>query len=98
MFCGRICDLQMRNPRYGSQPVVVGGGVAAQCQRIDHVATAAAIPNAMEQPAKALPDGGVKRGDSPSTKIILESPMRQYLPSSSVLHCSDNLSGTRSMK
>lgn len=58
MLSGHISRLQTRKPRCGSQPVVIGGGVVTQCQRIDHAATAAAIPNAMEQPAKALPDSG----------------------------------------
>ena len=69
MLRGRISELQMRNPRCGSQPVVVGGGLVAQCQRIDHVATAAAIPNAMEQPAKALPDGDVRPVEPQSVKV-----------------------------
>ena len=48
MLFGRISKLQVRNPRRASQPGVVRGGVLAQCQRIDHTAAAAAIPNAME--------------------------------------------------
>ena len=51
------------NPRCGCQSVVISGGVVAQCQRTDHAATAAVIPNAMEQPAKALSDVDV-RGSS----------------------------------
>ena len=69
MLRGRISELQMRNPRCGSQPVVVGGGLVAQCQRIDHVATAAAIPN-----AKELPEGGVRPAEFQSIKADQMSP------------------------
>ena len=49
--------------------MVIGGGVVAQCQRTDHTATAAVMPNAMEQPANALPDGDVRPVEPQSIKV-----------------------------
>jgi len=49
--------------------VVIGGGVVVSCPRIDHVATAAAIPN-----AKELPEGGVRPAEFQSIKADQMSP------------------------
>ena len=83
MLWEHISGLGTVNPRCGCQSVVVGGGVVAQCQRTDHAATAAAIPNAMEQPAKTLPDGDVRPAELQLIKAGQMSPKLPHLPSSS---------------
>ena len=69
MLWEHISGLNTVNAQCGCQSVVVGGGVVTQCQRTDHAATAAVIPNAMEQPAKALPDGDVRPAEPQSIKV-----------------------------
>ena len=64
-----ISALTVIYPRCGGADVVSAGGVVAQCRRTDHVATAAAIPN-----AKELPEGGVRPAEFQSIKADQMSP------------------------